>query len=439
MNTKKIIISGVIGGGNKGDLAILESEIQELRRILTNSEISVSASFPETLKSVIPGVKIILPLIDRPTISAYLKVKNRNSFRFKIYLGLYITKMFYQCGLVALSAITSRLGFPSFYRPLVVEEFSNSDIVIITGGEGGKEGSSFLSEYAFNKQKIGWWIFLFRELCNMLIISKCFRKPIIIFPNTVGPIRTTIGHNLSKAIFKCADITMVRDAFSELTLKSLQVNNFVRTNDVALLLQNDKMERKNTLPSHTIGVSPGLFDLTSNPTLKQKYLLAHAKALDQLIETEAFNIVFLPSNLRHDMQQTNDLIISQMIIDNMKQKNKVQIIKATDAKELQTILKQIDLLIATRMHPMILACTQNVPFVSIIYDYKQLGFLSDLELENFAIIVNDITAEKMLTKIKFVLQNKDLIQLILNSRVAQLRNRTRQIIDVVIHVATDSK
>jgi polysaccharide pyruvyl transferase WcaK-like protein len=158
--------------------------------------------------------------------------------------------------------------------------------------------------------------------------------------------------------------------------------------------------------------------------LRQKYVLAHAKALDYLIGQEGFNVVFLPSNLRSEIG-CNDLDISRMIIQNMLYGGRVKIVNVSDAREFRAVLKQLDLLISTRMHPTILASLENVPFVSIIYDHKQLGFLDQIGLESCGINVDEISCEKLLSKFRFVLSNKDKIKKQMNSRVLILRKDIR--------------
>jgi polysaccharide pyruvyl transferase WcaK-like protein len=434
----RILIFNVLGSGNRGDLAIIESEIQEMQRIAGNAEISISAVFPKTLETLLPGIRVVPSLVDMPTVCADSKARDRKSFRYLFYIGLYSVVMLFQCGLALGSAMISTFFSKTLYRPEVIAEFKNADLVIFNGGEAFKEGSVFLSDQAYAKQKPVWWIYLFQKLWIMLIIARVFKKPIVVFPNTVGPMRTSIGRYLIKTMVRCTKVFMVRDAISASTLRNMGIENFVQTSDIVLLLENDETSSRVTLPKHTIGVSPGLFDLSSNQELKQKYLLAHAKALDYLIEHEGFNIVFLPSNLRHDIKN-NDLAISQLIIGHMQQKNKVQIVRASSARELLTVLKQLDLLVATRMHPTILASTKNVPFVSVIYDHKQLGFLSEIGLESCGFVVNDISSEKLLSKIMFVLTNKDDIKRTMLSNVLMLQENTRRKIDACIKALIDFK
>lgn len=422
----------LIGAGNKGDIAILESEVQELRRLFPNCTITVIASYPESIKSVIPDIDVYQTIVNRPITSADTKTSDRKSLMFKVYFVLYTAQMFFEFVLFTASVVAARLGLPLFYRSDIIKRFNEADLVIKTGGEEYKEGSNFLSNYAFSKQKVGWWLTLFRAMCIAILTGKIFKKSYVMFPCTIGPIRTKIGKFLIKQALVPTNVIMTRDDFSGDTLKSLSIKNFIRTNDVALLLDRSEISKNLLIPCHTIGVSPGLFDLNFNPELKEKYLCAHANVLDQLIETEKFNVVFLPSNLREDIKQTNDVAISKMIIDKMRYKNCVRIITVNDAKELQCILNQLDLLVATRMHPMILAATQNVPFVSIIYDDKQLGFLSDMGLHVCSIKVWEISQEKLQEKITFVLRNSAEIRTGLQRKVSLLRNKTREAIDKVL-------
>ena len=422
---KKILLINVLGGGNIGDLALIDSTIQELKKTLGDIEVSISAIFPETLKHLGLDVRVVSELVDLPTVYFDIKAKDRKNWKFKFYIALHTLKMFFQFFVVVLSVKISKLGLTPFYRPDVFKAVKNADLIVFNGGETLKEGSVFLSDYAFFRQSFGWWITLFQTFGTMYILKKAFKKVLIVFPNTVGPVRTKIGRLLIKNSVKCADVFIVRDSISASLLRDIGAKNFIQTSDFALLLENDA-KLKFDIPERTIGVSPGLFNFESDVDLKQAYLTAHAEALDYLIEhKECDNVFFVPSNLRKDMEKSNDIQVAKLIIERMSHKDNTRIVIASTSKELQTILSRLDILVATRMHPTILASTKNVPFVSIIYDYKQTGFLSDLGLEDCGLIVNDISTEKLLTKIHFVTKNNVAIKSLMASKVKNLQAQTR--------------
>ena len=291
----RILMINILSSENRGDLALIESGIQQLQAILGDVDISISAVFPETIKKSIPDVTVISELIDLPTVYADKKAGNRKSWRMKFFMGIYTIIMFYQIFFALFSWMITKIGLKPIYRSQVINAFKNADLIIFNGGEALKEGSAFLSEYSFSKQKFAWWVVLFHSFISLFFSKKVFRKPLVVFPNTVGPVRTFIGYHLIKASIKCVDLFMVRDDISNLLLNKMRLSNFIRTNDIALLLKNDSEgKRLFSLNHHTIGVSPGLFDLNSNPALKHRYIESHSKVLDYLIENQGFNIVFLP-------------------------------------------------------------------------------------------------------------------------------------------------
>jgi polysaccharide pyruvyl transferase WcaK-like protein len=422
------MIFNVLGSGNRGDLALVESEVDELRRIYKNPEICISAVFPQSFERLLGEVTFVPPLLDMPTVNADMKAKSRKKAVYGFYLTLYTVRMMLQFLFVLLSTVVFRLGLQAYYRPNVIKQFVHSDIVLFNGGESFKEGSFFLSERSFMQQKPAWWIYLFQKLLIVMLVTKAFKKPLLAFPNTVGPVRTSIGRFFIKEAIKLFNLFIVRDSISASTVRALGLNNFVQTSDIALLLTEGPLDNPVVLPKHTIGVSPGMFDTVSNPSLKQKYLESHARVLDYLISENNFNVVFLPSNLRFDTAN-NDLATSHSIISLMHYKNKTKIIQVDDARELQALFKQVELLLATRMHPVILASSRNVPFVCVIYDHKQQGLLSELGLESCGIVVTDISAQLLLSKINFVLSNKGELKQIMANSVKAMQDNTRQKIE----------
>jgi polysaccharide pyruvyl transferase WcaK-like protein len=373
------------------------------------------------------------PLIDTPVARADLHAKkkgcNRETWRYKLYAVVYSLLMFLQVFLCLVSITLTKFHLKGIYRPKVITQLREADVIIFSGGEGVKEGSSYVPYDTYIRRKpallmyhiIYWWLILFSRMCTIVIIRKIFKKPIVVFPNSIGPFRTLFGRFMAKIILRNVNILLVRDFKSSELLNDMNIPHSVTT-DVALLFNADQVKSTKLSTTRLVGVSPGILDHSFPDNLKRRYILAHSKVLDHLAE-DGFNIIFLPSclsGLKHD-----DLEVCRSILRNMTNKNKTRIIKVKTADEFKYLLDQLDLLISTRMHPCILACTNNVPFVSILYDHKQESLLEFLGLENCAVDINSISYDNLLSATMFVWNNKEKIKRLLASKVPTLQDDVR--------------
>jgi polysaccharide pyruvyl transferase WcaK-like protein len=180
----------------------------------------------------------------------------------------------------------------------------------------------------------------------------------------------------------------------------------------------------------SVGVCPGLYAHGLPERGIQKYILDHAKALDMAIEKHGFSVVFLPhyvSGFRFD-----DLDICRLILGRMKHSNKARIIEAKSVEEFKSLVSQMDMVVSSKMHPAVLAVSAYVPIVSIAYDHKQTGFAASLSLSDCVISLQEVSYDKLLSKIDHVWNGRDEIRALLEARVPELRGNVRKSIELAM-------
>ncbi len=117
---------------------------------------------------------------------------------------------------------------------------------------------------------------------------------------------------------------------------------------------NDMLHDDFLKPS--LGVCPGIYSRSLSKKETENYIDGHAKALDAAIEKYGFSVVFIPhyiSGFPHD-----DLDVSKLILDKMKNKHQAKIVIADGVKEFKMYLDQMDMIISSKMHPAILGCNR---------------------------------------------------------------------------------
>jgi polysaccharide pyruvyl transferase WcaK-like protein len=413
----KIFITQVCDMKNKGDQAILKSEITLLRDIWENVEIAASTEHVKALKELEPNIEACSPLVD-------LKVKGKSP-PLILYPPLFILQVFFSM----ISIVFARASLRPVYRPEVIKQYKYADLVISSGHEPFQEGSIYCQRYPIAR-KIATFLTFFWGVSDVFIVKKVFKKPFITFPQSFGPIKTHLGLFAARFILNNIDLMVLREPYSLKFLKKVKKDTPVQVlADIAFLFRGFPKSTR-ILEHAQIGVSPGIPYLFS-VGFHQKYVIAHSKTLDDLVKKYDVDILLFPSRVgkggvaEEKEGFSDDRDICEMIMQNMVHKDRVRIVNVTTVQEFATLLGCLDLLIATRMHPSVLALINFVPFVQVVYEHKQTGLLELLGLEELGININDLSYETLISKVEFVWENRKKIREQLALRIPALQNRTR--------------
>jgi colanic acid/amylovoran biosynthesis protein len=324
------------------------------------------------------------------------------------------------------SIVFIKLHLKPLYRPEVIDQYQRADLVISSGHEPFMDGSFFQNRYPL----------LFWGAYDVFIVKKVFGKPFITFPQSVGPFKTIIGRFLAKFIFNNLDAILLREDISSELLGNLGIGatKYVMA-DIAFLFE-DSVESRFQLQKPVVGVSPCFYHGMSNVS-KQEYLFAVSNVLDYLVATHNLNVVFLPSQVERaitdpEEEMPNDVKVCSMIVQNMKYRDRTRIVNVQTAAEFRGLIGQLDLLMTTRMHPSIFACTEDVPFVMIVYEHKQTGLLKELRQEALSVDMNEISFDRLRSKVEFAWSNKEKIKEQLASQTHTIQESTETGIKKII-------
>jgi polysaccharide pyruvyl transferase WcaK-like protein len=274
-----------------------------------------------------------------------------------------------------------------------------------------------------------WSFRIFQNLWFLLIVKGIFKKKLIVGPASFGPFDSLpiIIRWLTKIILsRFVDLVLIREPYSAKLLDKLGVKNYQVVADMAILVSTDRSSRFLIPFKPAIGVAPAMLRYTLTKEEVEKYVVAHAKCLDELA-TQHEEIVFLPSS-------SDDIVMSQMIMARMKNKH-TKIIITDNVDEYESLVRRLKLLITTRMHPSIIATRNFVPFILIIYDHKQAGFLLQMKLTAPSIPIGKISYDNLKLKISEVIQNYDKVKEILKSRVSKLQDmQTTKLLHFILNL-----
>jgi polysaccharide pyruvyl transferase WcaK-like protein len=421
---KRIHIIGFHDARNKGDLAILESEIQALKDEIPNVEISVCATYPESLAKIHSNLLVYPPLID-------LRISHYKSVKSKIKKLFYPVIILEQIFLSLVSTFFVKFRFPFGYRLETLKRFKEADLIIATGGGYLKEGFFTLPQTAYSK--VAHLGSLIARAFEIIVSKRVFRKFVVLFPQSIGPFRTKFGRFILRVILANVDAVILREQYSLEMLKAMKLpTRLYVTGDVALLLDG-KTSTSNKL---FIGVCPRVGDFDNLD--RNSYVLAHSKVLDYLVENLEAEVFFLPSNITPGLKD-DDLSVCLEIQKNMIHRNRSKILALDKSEDLMFYIEQLQLLLTTRLHAGILAALENVPFLFIVCEHKQIGFLRQLDLEDVALEIQNLTSEMLLSKTLYVLTESKRVRRQLALRIPALREHVRMTIKLVLSDLLDEE
>ena len=415
---------------NKGSQALILSDVEIIREI-TNEKvgISVSTGDVEGVKELNANlVAVVPPFIDIPYQKADSMARKynfqRESLKYKVIALGFLFFMIVQAALSVFSVLLLKARIRPLYRFDSFKRLKECDLVVSYSDESFKETASSLPLNLF--WVISWWSMLISRTWEVLL-AKSLGKHVVLFPNSVGPFRTSVGKSLTKLALNNCDFVLIREQISYGIVKTLGIrSNVILTADTALLFKSSAEYPDVNFSGFKIGVSPGIYGNSLSETEVDRYIIAHAQVLDDCIEKYGTKISFLPHfvmGFSHD-----DLHMCRRIYAQMTNKDDVEIIFEPSVVKFKAILDEMDMVISSKMHPAILASTGYVPIVCIVYDHKQTGFFQRLGMTDCTLDVRNVSYEGLSSITDHVWNKREKLSASLKKQIPLLQAEIRQAI-----------
>ncbi|MEJ6950258.1 polysaccharide pyruvyl transferase CsaB [Natronospora cellulosivora (SeqCode)] len=358
----KIIISGYYGFDNLGDEAILMSMIEAFKSIDKNLEITVLSNSPEKTSNEY-GVDSI----------------NRNNI----------------------------LAF--------IKELKSADLFISGGG-------SLLQDVT------GWKSIPF--YLGQVILAKILRRKTVVFAQGIGPVQNKKYQYIIKKVLGKVDLLSVRDFRSKDLLENWGLNEkevklaadpvyFLKT-----ISKNKSSEHRELFSEdlkRILSSEKPLIGVSVRPWGDNNYLSAMADSLAKLARNITANLLITPMHFHED--QETSLKLKKMIIkkfNESKYQGEIMLdLKKYTPGEMLDIYKKLDLLIGVRLHSLIFAAVNNVPFVAVEYDPKVKAFLEMISLTS-GIDIENLDSKKLLRISESIWKNREQFKGVLEQQGSQL-------------------
>lgn len=331
---KRVTIFGSFSGRNKGDLALLRSELIQLQK--------------ESKQELIVYIFTKDPAQLRENLSDIIASK-KSKINIKI-----------------LRSFTSYIGFKTL--PTLIK----SDKVIIGGG--GLFFDNRILDISFN------------HLPNLLIITlwlKLLGKEMMIYAVGCSHLNSRLARWMTKVIINNAKIVSVRDELSKRILSEFTTKEIVIGADPAFLLEPKKTARAERIAK-------------SWPEGKKILLSLHQFMFmkKEITDQEALLKQFLSQVCRFAEQNSYSILTYTNYTD---QKFALKIARLCGKlgktmlqgenhllpEEIIYLFSKVDFVIATQMHVGIFACLAKVPLMSVVYDNKVEQFNKRIGNQNY--------------------------------------------------------
>lgn len=271
----------------------------------------------------------------------------------------------------------------------VIKEMKKTDLLISGGG-------SLLQDVTSTRSLLYY--------LGIMKLAQICGKPVMVYANGIGPIDGKINRTLTKKVLNKADLITLRDEESKEYVQNMGVKNknihvtadpvftleAVSREDVQKIFESEGIKKSKKM----IGISVRLWENS------EELIEVLAKSVDTMSKKYDADILLIPMHYPIDVDISNE-VLSKVTCDNcyvLEEKYSVE--------EIMGIIRELEMILAMRLHALIYAATQYVPIVGLVYDPKVRGILMSLGIENF-VDVESIEYEELMKNIDYVWNNRD--------------------------------
>lgn len=402
---------------NKGDAAIIVSTTQLIKKLDPIAEINMystfgvnDSQFKEEQKFISKFANTLFPGL---FYQAQPLFTGKDFTRVFHFIWIFIKFLF-------LLITKNKMFLSLFFNKLEIKgitEFLSCDIVISKGG------SYITSQNSSLRQTL--------SLIHMLypfILSKRYGKKIVIFSQSLGPVKgyfnrwllkfslSNVNHIYLREKLCVEKYTEIKKLTKNVPTKFIPDSAFYLKDESALSHHDLVLDK--SLLNVGFTIVDHAFKYIQDPEVKQKKINIYKKALidsmEFLINKKNAKIHIFPqviaanSHLGH-----NDVRISKEIENLCYEMGMGESVTYHfgdyNPMQLRNMYSSMDIFIGTRLHSVIFSLSKNVPSINIAYHgTKSQGILNSINgFKDFVIPIDDIDTDKLINKVELLLDNKE--------------------------------
>lgn len=381
---KKALFLDAYSSSHVGNDVLLDSSAQFLYHIWPEIELHVQAQVPESFSETVA-----------------MHTFSRTMFSDIPQGGSTISKFFWLMRVTGfmvlqwLNAISFRLppywlAFPGIRRS-ALKKIYEADVVVSIGGE--------MINDSFRKT-LPMYMFMFW-------LAGRFGKKIIIFPQSIGPLRRRWTRWLTATVLARCSVVIARDkpSLDELLSLGLSGSQASFSPDVGVAQPQATREEAEqalrelgvNLNEKKVWVGVVVSSWVEEGIARRNYLDILADSLMQMAEQNDLGIVFMPANMPVYGNDSADYDAAERVIRVLGNKADCYLLKPAvySARRYKAMTACMDMVISTRMHASILSTMAGTPTITINTQRKLLGYMSNIGQAGLSIDISDLTVDKL--------------------------------------------
>jgi len=265
------------------------------------------------------------------------------------------------------------------------------------------------------------------------------RVPVMVYAISAGPLKDPAAQKVVHDGLGAAAVVTVRERGARQVLEEIGVRREILvTADPALLLEpeplpKDALKREGLDHGrHLVGVSVREPGAAAPEIGEQAYHKLLADAADFMVDRYDADVVFVPLEPRMiDVQQAH-AVVAQML-----RAPRATVLKGEyTSGQLLSLMNHFAFAVGMRLHFLIFASLQNVPFVALPYAPKVGGFLEDLGIEMPPLQL--VSAGRLIAYIDHAWDRRRLLQGRIGRALPKLRDRAAQTNDLAVRLLSQS-
>ncbi len=418
----RFLIVNVHSARNLGDDAIMQATLDGLRTAFPEAQVTVAANDPHSWQRY-RSIQVV------GSLASWVADPARGEWRKRGYL-MPITLLL----LVGAAFLYRVFGLRPVWGTLDQQEllrsYYDADLVLSCGG------GNFYAHRVLSPAFI--WALV------SLGFALALRKPVVMLPQSFGPIVGSVQRLLARWTFSRVRLIMAREpralAFVRETLQVKAPVVLVPDMAFALAVETLQPVAIVSLPVRRIGVT-AIDRSAQDPNFagQIRYEGTLVTLLTRLASQYNAHICFFCQSYGPSPDQ-DDQHIARRLFEELRQ-NGVDVILRTDfrnAHEIIAAYSQLDMVIGTRMHTGIFALAAGVPVLLIGYQPKACGMMATLGLERYCCDIEQVDADRLYEMACEIFATEPELRFQIRERLAEVRNRSDEWLSYLKEVLCDA-
>lgn len=400
----KILLLNVHSALNLGDEAIMAVTVSSLQQAFPQVHITIAANDPQSWQDYTSPTVSILPSLSNWVADARLGQWRQSLIKTPFYL-------FWLTGVVILWRLLAwRWPFGRPEQGQLLEAYYQADLVLSCGG------GNFYAHHS--PSPAFFWNLM------TLALARGLGKPVLMLPQSFGPVRGRGQQLLARLVLNRVNLIMCREAISvQFLQKTLRLRTPMRLlPDLAFGLgqSSTNADKPQGMDEQSVNrpgarMRLGLSVLNRGAQNREfqgqnQYEEALVTVLTHFAQVEQAEIHLFVQCYGPSSDQ-DDRLMTKRLAERLRPHCPALFVweHFRDAQTLKTAYRQMDGVIATRMHTAIFALSNETPVLIIGYQPKSQGMITAFHLEAYCRPIEAVTAAWLQERLTTLLAERETI------------------------------